>query len=311
MDSFSGNELWFSSYFPAGGDDELGPNMQRRESELSLQQLVWYLENKEVVNVPMDLDAFPENLAFAAVDNATSRAFLGIPQDSGVGGSQGLPQHSAVGVEQASFAVGGSPGLPQDSAVGIEQASFAVGGSQASFAVGVERASLVTLQDPAVESHAAGAVDYAAVEFACEGENGAMENMDSDDAKRERRKLSNRESARRSRRKWKDQFTQLHSQADQLRLDNTVISGLATAIIQKSDKSAVENTVLTADVRALKAELKMAEAEVIGVTGLIPVFDPLPGISTMNVPSVDASPSPESMDAAVPMQDDGLDHPFY
>ncbi|XP_039037904.1 bZIP transcription factor RISBZ2-like [Hibiscus syriacus] len=255
--------------------------------------------------LPQDSAVGVEQASFAvgATQGLSQDSAVGVEQAFfAVGATQGLPQHSAVGIEQASFAVGASQGLPQDSAVGVELASFVVGSSQA---------SLVILQDPAVGSQAAGAVDYAAVEFACEGENGAMEKMDSEEGKRKRRKQSNRESARRSRIKWTDQFSQLASQADQLRLDNAVIAGLVAAIIQKYDKSAVENTVLKANVRALKAELKLAEAELIRVTGLIPVFDPLPGISAMNVPSIDASPSGTSMDAAVPMKDDGPDHPFY
>ncbi|MBA0680884.1 hypothetical protein Goari_012560 [Gossypium aridum] len=143
-----------------------------------------------------------------------------------------------------------------------------------------------------------------------EGENETMENMDPADAKRVRRMLSNRESARRSRRRKQAHLTELETQVSQLRVENATLLKRLTDISQKYNESAVDNRVLKADVETLRAKVKMAEDSVKRITGLSPVFRTSPEISTAGMSSFDGSPSDTSTEAAVSVQD-GPKHPLY
>ncbi|XP_039044623.1 light-inducible protein CPRF2-like [Hibiscus syriacus] len=136
--------------------------------------------------------------------------------------------------------------------------------------------------------------------------------MDPTDAKRARsidpcggfRLQSNRESARRSRTRMQAQMTQRHTQVAQLKLENQPVLRSLADITQKCDISAIENRILTAEVKALEATLKLTEWEFITVTGCDPAsLD----ISTMSMSSFNASPSENDAD---PVQD-GLNHPLY
>ncbi|GMI94530.1 Arabidopsis thaliana basic leucine zipper 63 [Hibiscus trionum] len=140
-----------------------------------------------------------------------------------------------------------------------------------------------------------------------EGENETMENMDPADAKRVRRMLSNRESARRSRRRKQAHLTELETQAAQLRVENATLLKRLNDISQKYNNAAVDNRVLKADVETLRAKVKMAEESVKRITGLSYASTE---ISTMSMSSFDRSPSDMSTDAAVPVQD-GSKYPIY
>ncbi|KAL5768248.1 hypothetical protein ACOSP7_014803 [Xanthoceras sorbifolium] len=144
-----------------------------------------------------------------------------------------------------------------------------------------------------------------------DGETATTENMDPTDAKRVRRMLSNRESARRSRRRKQAHLTELETQVSQLRVENSSLLKRLSDISQKYNESSVDNRVLKADVETLRAKVKMAEETVKRITGLNPMFHaPMPEISTMNLPSFSGSPSNSSADAAVPVQDDPNHHFF-
>lgn len=136
-----------------------------------------------------------------------------------------------------------------------------------------------------------------------EGETETNDNMDPADAKRVRRMLSNRESARRSRRRKQAHLTELETQVSQLRVENSSLLKRLTDISQKYNESAVDNRVLKADVETLRAKVKMAEETVKRVTGMNPLFQDMSEISNMSMPSFDGSPSDTSADAAVPVQD--------
>ncbi|XP_027107384.1 light-inducible protein CPRF2 isoform X2 [Coffea arabica] len=136
----------------------------------------------------------------------------------------------------------------------------------------------------------------------------AAENMDPADAKRMRRMLSNRESARRSRRRKQAHLTELETQVSQLRVENSSLLKRLTDISTKYNEAAVDNRVLKADVETLRAKVKMAEETVKRVTGLSPLFQAMSEISTISLPSFAASPSDTSTDAAVPVQDDSQRH---
>ncbi|XVE89880.1 hypothetical protein DITRI_Ditri20bG0030700 [Diplodiscus trichospermus] len=134
--------------------------------------------------------------------------------------------------------------------------------------------------------------------------------MDPANAKRVRRMLSNRESARRSRRRKQAHLTELETQVAQLRVENANLLKRLADISQKYNESAVDNRVLKADVETLRAKVKMAEEGVKRITGLNPVLQASPEISTMGMPSFDESPSDTSTDAVIPVQD-GPKHTFY
>ncbi|KAK4424728.1 Light-inducible protein CP [Sesamum alatum] len=144
-----------------------------------------------------------------------------------------------------------------------------------------------------------------------EGETETNQNMDPADAKRMRRMLSNRESARRSRRRKQAHLTELETQVSQLRVENSSLLKRLTDISQKYNEAAVDNRVLKADVETLRAKVKMAEETVKRVTGLNPLFQAMSEISTMGMPSFASSPSDTSADAAVPVQDDPQQHYYH
>ncbi|GFY81187.1 basic leucine zipper 25 [Actinidia rufa] len=143
-----------------------------------------------------------------------------------------------------------------------------------------------------------------------EGETEMMQNTDPSDAKRARRMLSNRESARRSRRRKQAHVTELETKVSQLQVENSSLLERLTDISHKYNEAAVDNRVLKADVETLRAKVKMAEETVKRVTGLNPLFQAMSEVSTIGLPSFAGSPSDTSADAAVPVQDDPKQH-FY
>ncbi|KAH1037436.1 hypothetical protein GLYMA_20G224500v4 [Glycine max] len=144
-----------------------------------------------------------------------------------------------------------------------------------------------------------------------EGETSMNDNTDPADVKRVRRMLSNRESARRSRRRKQAHLTDLETQVSQLRGENSTLLKRLTDVSQKYSDSAVDNRVLKADVETLRTKVKMAEETVKRITGLNPLLHAMSDISSLGLPSFDGrSPSDTSADAAVPVQDDPHHH-FY
>ncbi|XP_026449871.1 light-inducible protein CPRF2-like [Papaver somniferum] len=143
-----------------------------------------------------------------------------------------------------------------------------------------------------------------------DGETEITDNMDPADVKRVRRMLSNRESARRSRRRKQAHLSELETQVAQLRVENSSLLKRLTDISQKYNEAAVDNRILKADVETLRAKVKMAEETVKQVTGYNnPIFQAVSEISTMGI-QFDSSPSDTSADAAVPTQD-AISQQFY
>ncbi|KAL3699537.1 hypothetical protein R1sor_017559 [Riccia sorocarpa] len=109
------------------------------------------------------------------------------------------------------------------------------------------------------------------------------QNLEPGDLKRVKRMLSNRESARRSRRRKQAHLSELETQVAQLRVDNTSLVKRLTDISQKFSDAAVDNRVLKSDVEALRAKVKMAEDLVSRATGQpiahSPLLGPAPGLS--------------------------------
>ncbi|XP_010274217.1 PREDICTED: light-inducible protein CPRF2 isoform X2 [Nelumbo nucifera] len=143
-----------------------------------------------------------------------------------------------------------------------------------------------------------------------EGETEITENMDPADVKRVRRMLSNRESARRSRRRKQAHMNELETQVSQLRVENSSLLKRLTDISQKYNEAAVDNRVLKADVETLRAKVKMAEDTVKRVTGFNPFLQAMSADIGNIAMAFSGSPSDASPDAAVPVQDDPNQH-FY
>ncbi|KAL8159583.1 hypothetical protein V2J09_001120 [Rumex salicifolius] len=132
-----------------------------------------------------------------------------------------------------------------------------------------------------------------------EDENETTENMDPSDVKRVRRMISNRESARRSRRRKQAHLSELETQVSQLKVENSSLLERLTDISHKYNEAAVDNRVLKADIETLRAKVKMAEETVKRATGMNPLLQAMSEISTTSFPTYNASPT-NSADASVP-----------
>eukprot|EP00899_Mesostigma_viride_P010268 jgi/Mesvir1/19242/Mv03494-RA.1 len=80
-----------------------------------------------------------------------------------------------------------------------------------------------------------------------------------EDIKRTRRMISNRESARRSRRRKQAHLTDLEYRVQQLKLENSSLLKRLGDVGQRYSDVAMDNKALRADVEALRAKLKAAE----------------------------------------------------
>ncbi|CAH8272534.1 unnamed protein product [Arabidopsis lyrata] len=111
-------------------------------------------------------------------------------------------------------------------------------------------------------------------------------NMNPTNVKRVKRMLSNRESARRSRRRKQAHLSELETQVSQLRVENSKLMKGLTDVTQTFNEASVENRVLKANIETLRAKVKMAEETVKRLTGFNPMFHTMPQIvSTVSLPS--------------------------
>ncbi|XP_050275111.1 light-inducible protein CPRF2 isoform X2 [Quercus robur] len=277
------------------------------------------------LNIPIDSEEYQAflksklNLACAAV--ALSRGSLVKPQDSGSLTDNGLQASNTS--QLGSQAPSKDVSLEANSTVlekvdvnsGVSGSGYDLTRSQDKDSnVSLGTHSLPSMQKRSgvpVRSTTSGSSREQSDDEEVEGENELTENMDPADAKRVRRMLSNRESARRSRRRKQAHLTELETQVSQLRVENSSLLKRLTEINQKYSDAAVDNRVLKADVETLRAKVKMAEETVKRITGLNnTMFHGMSEMSTIEMPSFDGSPSDTSTDAAVPVQDNP-NHHFY
>ncbi|CAF2267313.1 BnaA04g27730D [Brassica napus] len=80
-------------------------------------------------------------------------------------------------------------------------------------------------------------------------------NGDPTDVKRARRMLSNRESARRSRRRKQEQMNEFDTQAGQLRGEHSTLLSRLSDMNHKCDAAAVDNRILRADIETLRTKI--------------------------------------------------------
>ncbi|KAK4596430.1 hypothetical protein RGQ29_014456 [Quercus rubra] len=255
-------------------------------------------------NIPIDSEEYQAflksklNLACAAV--ALSRGSLVKPQDSGSLTDNGLQASntSQLGSQAPSKGSGYDLSRSQDKDSNVSLGTHSLPSMQKRSGVPVRSTTSGSSREQSDDEEV-------------EGENELTENMDPADAKRVRRMLSNRESARRSRRRKQAHLTELETQVSQLRVENSSLLKRLTEINQKYSDAAVDNRVLKADVETLRAKVKMAEETVKRITGLNnTMFHGMSEMSTIEMPSFDGSPSDTSTDAAVPVQDNP-NHHFY
>ncbi|KAF8117386.1 hypothetical protein N665_0011s0103 [Sinapis alba] len=118
--------------------------------------------------------------------------------------------------------------------------------------------------------------------------DGDADNGDPTDVKRARRMLSNRESARRSRRRKQEQMNEFDTQVGQLRGEHSTLISRLNDMNHKCDAAAVDNRILRADIETLRTKVKMAEEAVKRVTGVNPLHwerRPNMGTPLYNAPS--------------------------
>jgi hypothetical protein len=98
------------------------------------------------------------------------------------------------------------------------------------------------------------------------------------DIKKVKRMLSNRESARRSRRRKQAHLSELEMQVAQLRVENNALVQRLQDISHKFQEAAIDNRVLKADCEALRAKVNMAARDLMARHGQIPggqfILDP-------------------------------------
>ncbi|KAK8635849.1 hypothetical protein V6N13_004564 [Hibiscus sabdariffa] len=127
------------------------------------------------------------------------------------------------------------------------------------------------------------------------------DNMDPADSKRARRMLSNRESARRSRRRKQAHMNELEAQVGQLRVEHSTLLKTLSDTNHKYDEAAVDNRILKADIETLRAKVKMAEETVKRVTGINPALLSRQNVANVGMPFV-SSPLEASPIAPVRLQ---------
>ncbi|KAF7063542.1 hypothetical protein CFC21_070059 [Triticum aestivum] len=141
------------------------------------------------------------------------------------------------------------------------------------------------------------------------------ENTDPASAKRVKRMLSNRESARRSRKRKQAHQNDIESQVTQLRADNASLLKRLTDMTQKYKEAFLGNRNLTVDIETMRRKVNIAEEAVRRVTGASLMFSTTsnraPLASCVSVAaSADAAPAEESMSHFLQglLEDDMIKH---
>ncbi|KAI4340193.1 hypothetical protein MLD38_025055 [Melastoma candidum] len=119
-----------------------------------------------------------------------------------------------------------------------------------------------------------------------EGDTGTTTNKDPAEERRIRRMQSNRESARRSRRRKQDHMNELETQVGQLKTEHTTLLKRLTEMNHKYDEASVDNRILKADIETLRAKVKMAEETVKHATGINPLLLAMSNLSSADVPFI-------------------------
>ncbi|WVZ91148.1 hypothetical protein U9M48_037353 [Paspalum notatum var. saurae] len=140
--------------------------------------------------------------------------------------------------------------------------------SQASFDGDVDAAILVTNSNVLDHDDFQGKPTYSGTSKELSDNDGDLEeNTDPTNAKKMRRMLSNRESARRSRKRKQVHLNDLESQVSRLTSENASLLKRLADMTQKYKDATVDNRNLTADIETMKRKVNIAEEAVRRLTG--------------------------------------------
>nr|XP_009407740.1 PREDICTED: basic leucine zipper 63-like isoform X5 [Musa acuminata subsp. malaccensis] len=298
------DDAWASSLAaptPADGDDHQGPRFAMNQSPLA-----WQLEN--VVAAPTSPSPTPDHIP---------KSISCAPPSDPCGGAV---QDGEMMEIEAPVSVDDQPSNPFAGVDPQEYASLLKRKLDlCCAAVAMSRSSNADLpSSPALDSSqygsqtptrgkpvASGSTTHLSDDDELEEELDTTKNADGVRMKRMKRMLSNRESARRSRRRKQEHLNELEAQVSQLRVENSSLLRRLTNMNEKYNEAAADNRVLKADVETLKAKVKMAEDTLGRVTGKSPpLYRALSPISTINMPCTGNSSSDATSDTAVVIQDD-------
>ncbi|KAG6480889.1 hypothetical protein ZIOFF_057477 [Zingiber officinale] len=127
--------------------------------------------------------------------------------------------------------------------------------------------------------------------------------------KRMRRMLSNRESARRSRRRKQEHMSELEAQVSQLRIEHSSLLNRLTDINKKYSDASVNNRILKADLETVRAKVKMAEESLKRATGVKPLYSVISDMSSIDFPFTPSMSNP-TPNMVLPFQE-GTNHFFH
>nr|XP_018684635.1 PREDICTED: basic leucine zipper 63-like isoform X4 [Musa acuminata subsp. malaccensis] len=299
------DDAWASSLAaptPADGDDHQGPRFAMNQSPLA-----WQLEN--VVAAPTSPSPTPDHIPKSISCAPPSDPCGGAVQDGEM-----MEIEAPVSVDDQ----------PSNPFAGVDPQEYAsllkrkLDLCCAAVAMSRQSSNADLPSSPALDSSqygsqtptrgkpvASGSTTHLSDDDELEEELDTTKNADGVRMKRMKRMLSNRESARRSRRRKQEHLNELEAQVSQLRVENSSLLRRLTNMNEKYNEAAADNRVLKADVETLKAKVKMAEDTLGRVTGKSPpLYRALSPISTINMPCTGNSSSDATSDTAVVIQDD-------
>ncbi|CAN6978214.1 unnamed protein product [Brassica oleracea var. botrytis] len=257
-----------------------GDGMTRSQSEWAFQMLL-----EEISSVP----AGSSISSSSATDNAIGRSYTHVRSESSVSRTEEASSNyyqailkSKLELACAAVALRVSTTVtPEDSSassgnqnqvspVGSQTQGYAVAQMSPAVSSVSDAPSLDTQRQRDIQSRQANSGSDDSDDEDPDGETVTTVNADPTNVKRARRMLSNRESARRSRRRKQEQMSEFDSQVGQLRGEHSTMLKRLSEVTQKFSTAVVDNRILKADIETLRTKVKMAEDTVKRVTGMNP-----------------------------------------